>query len=80
MDRHFEGRQRSRAYAFSVVKEFRRAVDALDAGRPIDASELMVLAEGLRGTSGAYHKTWLRSFGATSDNDKVRRSEERSTR
>jgi O2-independent ubiquinone biosynthesis protein UbiU len=53
-----EGRQRSRAYAFSVVKEFRRAVDALDAGRPIDASELMVLAEGLRGTSGAYHKTW----------------------
>jgi O2-independent ubiquinone biosynthesis protein UbiU len=53
-----EGRQRSRAYAYSVVSEFRRAVDSLDAGRPIDARELLMLAEGLRGTSGAYHKPW----------------------
>jgi putative protease len=53
-----EGRQRSRAYAFSVVSAFRRAVDSLDADRPIDASELLMLAEGQRGTSGAYHKPW----------------------
>jgi O2-independent ubiquinone biosynthesis protein UbiU len=33
-----EGRQRSRAYAYSVVSAFRRAVDSLDADRPIDAA------------------------------------------
>ncbi len=53
-----EGRQRSRAYTQTVVRNFRRALDALAAGRPIPAGELRALTEGQRTTSGAYNKTW----------------------
>ncbi len=53
-----EGRQRSRAYVSAVVTEFRRAVDALAAGRAIPPSVLATLSEGQAGTAGAYRKTW----------------------
>ncbi len=53
-----EGRQRSRAYVSAVVTEFRRAVDALAAGRAISPSVLATLREGQAGTAGAYRKTW----------------------
>jgi collagenase-like PrtC family protease len=52
-----EGRQRGRAYVGAIVGAFRRALAELDAGRrpaPITAA----LAEGGRGTEGAYRKGW----------------------
>ena len=53
-----EGRQRSRAYVAAVVKVFRRALDALAAGRPVDTGTLRALTEGQHDTAGAYRKTW----------------------
>ncbi|MDE2334878.1 MAG: U32 family peptidase [Rhodospirillales bacterium] len=53
-----EGRQRSRAYTQAVVRNFRRALDAHAAGRPIAAGELRALTEGQQTTAGAYSKTW----------------------
>jgi len=53
-----EGRQRSRAYVAAVVRSFRRATDALAAGRAVPASELAHLTEGQSSTFGAYRKTW----------------------
>ena len=53
-----EGRQRSRAYVESVVRGFRKALDAYEAGKPIVANELIALTEGRKSTSGAYRKTW----------------------
>ncbi len=53
-----EGRQRSRAYIEGVVRSFRQALDALDAGAHIDTSVLAQMAEGQTSTVGAYRKTW----------------------
>jgi putative protease len=53
-----EGRQRSRAYVAAVVGVFRRAIDALAEGREPDGAALRSLAEGQRGTTGAYRKAW----------------------
>ena len=53
-----EGRQRGRAYTESVVRSFRRQLQALDAGRPIAASALLKLTEGQTTTAGAYNKSW----------------------
>lgn len=55
-----EGRQRGKAYVTEVVRAFRTAVDAVEAGG--DAAEidriLAGMSEGGRQTSGAYKKTW----------------------
>lgn len=55
-----EGRQRGKAYVGSVVRAFRRAVDALARGDDVLglAEDLAVLTEGGRQTTGAYRKTW----------------------
>lgn len=53
-----EGRQRGRAYIEGVVRHFRQAINALDSGLPIDASQLMPFTEGQATTVGAYRKTW----------------------
>ncbi|WP_319826569.1 ubiquinone anaerobic biosynthesis protein UbiU [Thalassovita sp.] len=53
-----EGRQRSRAYVTQVVRAFRAAVEAQEAGRPLPASALARLTEGQAATTGAYAKTW----------------------
>ncbi len=53
-----EGRQRSRAYIENVVRSFREALAALDAGRPIPAGVLQSMSEGQSNTLGAYRKTW----------------------
>ena len=53
-----EGRQRSRAYVAQVVRAFRAAVDAAEAGAPMPAGLLMKLTEGQAATTGAYAKTW----------------------
>lgn len=55
-----EGRQRGKAYVARVAGAFRRAIDALDAGRAPDASALPLadLAEGGRETAGAYRRGW----------------------
>jgi putative protease len=56
-----EGRQRGRAYVAEVVGSFRRLLDNLDlAGTPSEseADALQRLAEGRRGTEGAYRKAW----------------------
>lgn len=53
-----EGRQRGKAYVAEVVRNFRRAVDALEDGSEIDTSALAQLAEGGRSTTGAYRKAW----------------------
>jgi putative protease len=53
-----EGRQRGRAYIEGVVRHFREAIDALDAGRPVDAASLTAFTEGQATTVGAYRKTW----------------------
>ncbi|MDR9484225.1 MULTISPECIES: ubiquinone anaerobic biosynthesis protein UbiU [Sediminimonas] len=53
-----EGRQRSRAYVSQVVRAFRAATDALEAGRPIPPGTLSALTEGQSATTGAYAKTW----------------------
>ena len=53
-----EGRQRSRSYVAQVVRNFRAAVDALDAGLPMPEGMLARLSEGQAMTTGAYKKTW----------------------
>jgi len=53
-----EGRQRGRAYVATVVRAFRRAIDALATGGRIDFDELRALTEGQRDTVGAYKKAW----------------------
>jgi len=53
-----EGRQRSRSYVAQVVRNFRAAVDALDAGQPMPTGMLARLSEGQAMTTGAYRKTW----------------------
>ncbi len=53
-----EGRQRGRAYISSVVRAFRKAIDAMAAGKKFDIDELRGLTEGQRDTVGAYKKTW----------------------
>jgi putative protease len=55
-----EGRQRGKGYVAEVVKTFRAAVDAVEAGRAeVEVARLLAgLVEGGRQTSGAYKKTW----------------------
>ncbi|MBS0563503.1 MAG: U32 family peptidase [Proteobacteria bacterium] len=53
-----EGRQRSRAYVAEVVRNFRAAVEAVAAGRPLPEAALLGLTEGQAATTGAYAKTW----------------------
>lgn len=53
-----EGRQRSRSYVAQVVRNFRAAVDAVDAGKPLPEGMLARLSEGQAVTTGAYKKTW----------------------
>lgn len=53
-----EGRQRSRSYVAQVVKNFRAATDALEAGLPMPEGMLARLSEGQAVTTGAYKKTW----------------------
>ena len=53
-----EGRQRSRSYVAQVVRNFRAAVDALEAGGPMPEGMLANLSEGQAMTTGAYKKTW----------------------
>ncbi|MGR3761794.1 ubiquinone anaerobic biosynthesis protein UbiU [Roseobacteraceae bacterium NS-SX3] len=53
-----EGRQRSRSYVAQVVRNFRAAVDALEAGQPVPQGMLARLSEGQATTAGAYKKTW----------------------
>lgn len=53
-----EGRQRSKSYVAQVVRNFRAAVDALEAGRPMPEGMLARLSEGQAMTTGAYKKTW----------------------
>ena len=53
-----EGRQRSRAYVSQVMRAFRAAVEAQDAGLPLGGSTLSRLTEGQAATAGAYAKTW----------------------
>ncbi len=54
-----EGRQRSRAYVRNVVAAFRKAVDAVLAGRDPEIASLLALTEGHRETQGAFQgKTW----------------------
>ncbi len=53
-----EGRQRSKSYVAQVVRNFRAAVDALEAGTPLPEGMLARLSEGQAMTTGAYKKTW----------------------
>ncbi|WP_237153117.1 ubiquinone anaerobic biosynthesis protein UbiU [Oryzibacter oryziterrae] len=55
-----EGRQRGKGYVAEVVRTFRAAVEAIEAGRDEVEVERMLagLVEGGRQTSGAYKKTW----------------------
>jgi collagenase-like PrtC family protease len=53
-----EGRQRSRSYVESVVRNFRAALDAQARAQPISAGALSNLTEGQRTTEGAYRKAW----------------------
>lgn len=53
-----EGRQRSRAYVAEVVRNFRAAVEAVAAGRPVPEGTMARLSEGQAATTGAYAKTW----------------------
>ncbi|WP_417269133.1 MULTISPECIES: ubiquinone anaerobic biosynthesis protein UbiU [Alphaproteobacteria] len=53
-----EGRQRSRSYVAQVVRNFRAAVDAHEAGLPMPEGMLASLTEGQAATAGAYVKTW----------------------
>lgn len=53
-----EGRQRGRAYISTVVRAFRKAIDAMAAGKKVDFEELRGLTEGQRDTVGAYKKAW----------------------
>ncbi len=53
-----EGRQRSHTYVASVVRSFRAALAAVDAGLPLRPGDLDRLAEGHATTQGAYVKAW----------------------
>jgi putative protease len=55
-----EGRQRGKGYVAEVVRTFRAAVEAVEAGRDeVEVGRLLAgLVEGGRQTSGAYKKTW----------------------
>jgi putative protease len=53
-----EGRQRGRAYVAQIVAAFRAAVDAYRRDEPPPEAGLGALTEGLRETSGAYHRSW----------------------
>lgn len=53
-----EGRQRGRAYIAQVVRSFRTALAALDAGAPLESAGLTGMTEGQATTVGAYRKTW----------------------
>ncbi len=53
-----EGRQRSRSYVAQVVRNFRAAVDALEAGQAMPEGMMANLSEGQATTAGAYKKTW----------------------
>ncbi len=53
-----EGRQRSKSYVAQVVRNFRAAVDALEAGKAMPEGMLARLSEGQAMTTGAYKKTW----------------------
>jgi putative protease len=53
-----EGRQRGRAYISTVVRAFRKAIDAMATGAKPDLDELRALTEGQRETTGAYKKAW----------------------
>jgi len=55
-----EGRQRGKGYVGDVVRAFRRAVDAVEAGgEAIEIDRLLAAqSEGGRQTTGAYKKTW----------------------
>ncbi|WP_036790954.1 ubiquinone anaerobic biosynthesis protein UbiU [Pleomorphomonas koreensis] len=55
-----EGRQRGKGYVAEVVRTFRAAVEAIDAGgTEVEVGRLLAgLVEGGRQTSGAYKKTW----------------------
>jgi putative protease len=53
-----EGRQRGRAYVEGVVRAFREALSALEAGRPFVSPGLVSLTEGQSTTLGAYRKAW----------------------
>ncbi len=53
-----EGRQRGRAYIEGVVKSFRRALEDLEANRPIENAGLARMTEGQTTTVGAYNKVW----------------------
>ncbi len=55
-----EGRQRGKGYVGDVVRAFRRAVDAVEAGGdPVEIDRLLAAqSEGGRQTTGAYKKTW----------------------
>lgn len=54
-----EGRQRSRAYVRAVVGQFRKAIDAVLAGREPQIADLVALTEGQKQTEGAFKtKAW----------------------
>lgn len=53
-----EGRQRGRAYVATVVESFRRAVDAVHAGKAPPPMGLESLSEGQQETKGVYEKNW----------------------
>ncbi|KAB2950502.1 MAG: U32 family peptidase [Rhizobiaceae bacterium] len=55
-----EGRQRGKGYVSDVVRSFRRAVDAVEAGGDVIETEKLLAAqsEGGRQTTGAYKKSW----------------------
>ena len=55
-----EGRQRGKGYVTEVVRTFRAAVEAIDAGgTEVEVGRLLAgLVEGGRQTSGAYKKAW----------------------
>ena len=55
-----EGRQRGKGYVSQVVRAFRQALDAVEAGgEPIELDAVLAsLSEGGRQTAGAYHKAW----------------------
>ena len=53
-----EGRQRSRAYVSEIVRSFRAALDAMEAGLRIPPGARARLSEGQANTTGAYDKRW----------------------
>lgn len=55
-----EGRQRGKGYVSDVVRSFRRAVDAVEAGGDaVEIGQLLAAqSEGGRQTTGAYKKSW----------------------